>query len=69
MLVTAKVITGLYSGVTVDELDNLSAEICATMTTDHTDYSLLAGKIAVSTLHKKTKDKFSGIKYFNIKPV
>lgn len=58
--VTAKVIAGLYNGVTTQELDNLSAEICATMTTDHTDYAILAGRIVVSNLHKKTKDKFSG---------
>ena len=37
--VAMRVIEGLYDGVTTSELDNLAAEIAATMTTTHPDYS------------------------------
>lgn len=36
-----KVVTGIYKGVTTIELDNLAAEIAASMTTKHPDYALL----------------------------
>ena len=42
--ITYKVITGLYPGVTTMELDNLAAEIAATMTTRHPDYAILAAR-------------------------
>ncbi|XP_063240455.1 ribonucleoside-diphosphate reductase large subunit [Bacillus rossius redtenbacheri] len=59
--VTQKVISGLYSGVTTVELDNLAAETAATMTTKHPDYALLAARIAISNLHKETKKTFSDV--------
>jgi ribonucleoside-diphosphate reductase alpha chain len=40
-------------------LDNLAAEIAATMTTTHPDYAKLAARISVSNLHKNTKKSFS----------
>lgn len=49
-----KVIGGLYKGVSTVELDNLAAETAASMTTQHPDYAILAARIAVSNLHKKT---------------
>ena len=42
--ITMKVINGLYPGVTTVELDNLAAEIAATMTTKHPDYAILAAR-------------------------
>ena len=42
--ITLKVISGLYTGVTTVELDNLAAEIAATMTTKHPDYAILAAR-------------------------
>jgi len=59
--ITLKVINGLYPGVTTVELDNLAAEMAATMTTKHPDYALLAARIAVSNLHKETKKRFSDV--------
>merc|ERR1712038_2202230 len=56
-----KVIQGLYAGVTTVELDNLAAEIAATMTTKHPDYATLAARIAVANLHKETKKAFSDV--------
>jgi ribonucleoside-diphosphate reductase alpha subunit len=57
--VAMKVINGLYDGVTTIELDNLAAEIAATLTTKHPDYAKLAARIAVSNLHKVTSKSFS----------
>lgn len=54
-----KVINGLYDGVSTQELDNLAAEIAATMTTKHPDFAKLAARIAVSNLHKVTSKSFS----------
>ncbi|GAB1608351.1 ribonucleoside-diphosphate reductase large subunit-like [Argonauta hians] len=59
--ITMKVISGLYSGVTTVELDNLAAETAATLTTKHPDYAILAARIAVSNLHKETKKVFSDV--------
>jgi len=57
--VAMRVIEGLYDGVTTSELDNLAAEIAATMTTTHPDYASLAARISVSNLHKNTVKSFS----------
>ena len=57
--VAMKVIEGIYEGVTTSELDNLAAEVSASMTTRHPDYALLASRISVSNLHKDTKKSFS----------
>ena len=68
--VAMRVIEGLYDGVTTSELDNLAAEIAATLTTSHPDYAILAARISVSNLHKNTKKSFSEVmddlyKYIN----
>jgi ribonucleoside-diphosphate reductase alpha chain len=57
--VAMRVIEGLYDGVTTSELDNLAAEVAATMTVQHPDFALLASRIAVSNLHKATDKSFS----------
>ena len=57
--VAMKVIEGIYEGVTTFELDNLAAEVSASLTVKHPDYAQLAARIAVSNLHKKTKKSFS----------
>ncbi len=57
--ISMRVIEGLYDGVTTSELDNLAAEVAATMTTTHPDYAKLAARISVSNLHKNTKKSFS----------
>ncbi|MDO3694481.1 ribonucleoside-diphosphate reductase subunit alpha [Wenyingzhuangia sp. chi5] len=57
--VAMRVIEGLYDGVTTSELDNLAAEIAATLTTAHPDYAKLAARISVSNLHKNTEKSFS----------
>lgn len=59
IVVSLKVVQGLYDGVHTTELDNLAAETAAAMTTKHPDYAKLAARIAVSNLHKSTKKSFS----------
>jgi ribonucleoside-diphosphate reductase alpha chain len=54
-----RVIEGLYDGVTTSELDNLAAEVSASMTVRHPDYAQLAARVAVSNLHKNTTKSFS----------
>ncbi len=57
--VTMRVIEGLYDGVTTSELDNLAAEVSASMTVRHPDYAQLAARVAVSNLHKNSTKSFS----------
>lgn len=57
--VTLKVTQGIYDGISTKELDVLAAETAASMTTVHPDYAKLAGRLAVSNLHKTTPKKFS----------
>lgn len=58
MEVTQKVIAGIFDGITTRELDNLAAEIAASLTRVHYDYSRLASRIAISSLKKYTKKSF-----------
>lgn len=58
--IALRVITNLCSGVTTTELDNLAAETAATMINQHPDYATLAARIAISNLHKETKEVFNG---------
>ena len=57
--IAMKVIEGIYDGVTTSGLDNLAAEVAASLTTTHPEYALLASRIAVSNLHKNTQKSFS----------
>lgn len=59
ILVAMRVIEGIYDGVNTSELDNLAAEVAATLTTRHPDYALLASRIAISNLQKNTNKSFS----------
>jgi ribonucleoside-diphosphate reductase alpha chain len=58
MEISKKVISGVYDGVTSKELDELAAETAASMTRVHPDYSILAARIALTSLKKETKKSF-----------
>merc|ERR1719158_2143346 len=58
VVVTKKVIEGFYNGIATSEIDKLAAETCAYMSQKHSDFSILAARIAVSNLHKNTSDSF-----------
>ncbi len=61
MEIAKKVINGLYDGISSVELDVLAAETAASLTPTHPDYSLLAARICVTSLHKKTPKLFSQV--------
>jgi len=58
-VITKKVVEGIFDGITTTEMDQLAAETAAYLSTQHPDYATLAGRIAVSNLHKETKGCFS----------
>jgi len=57
--IAQKVVTGVYPGVTTEELDHLAAETAAYSATEHPDMSKLAARIEISNLHKLTEKSFS----------
>ena len=59
ILVAQKVVASLYPGITTEELDIESAEICVNLSTTHPAYAHLGGRILMSNLHKKTLGTFS----------
>ena len=54
-----KVIDQLYDKIPTAKIDELTAEQCASMSSIHPDYNTLAGRIAVSSHHKSTSERFS----------
>jgi len=60
-LVSTKVASGLYDGVSSAELDQLSAETSASMITTHPDYGKLAARIAITALYKDVEKDFSRV--------
>lgn len=57
--ITQKVCTRIYDGVRTSELDELAAQMCASLVTEHPDYGILAARIIVSNHHKNTSPSFS----------
>jgi ribonucleoside-diphosphate reductase alpha chain len=60
-LVSTKVVSGLYDGVSSAELDQLSSETSASMITTHPDYGKLAARIAITALYKDVEKDFSRV--------
>ena len=56
-----KVIDQLYDKISTTKIDELSAEQCASMSSIHPDYNILAGRIIVSNHHKNTNASFSEV--------
>eukprot|EP00759_Apiculatamorpha_spiralis_P011748 PhF_6_TR18961/c2_g1_i1/m.27825/K00525/E1.17.4.1A, nrdA, nrdE; ribonucleoside-diphosphate reductase alpha chain len=52
------VVKGSYDGIATTKLDELIAQTAAYMATKHPDYALLAGRLAVTNLHKVTMESF-----------
>ena len=55
---TMKVIDQLKDNIKTSEIDELTAEQCASMSSTHPDYSKLASAVTISNLHKNTSDSF-----------
>ena len=56
-----KVIDQLHSGIHTTKIDELSAEQCASMSSTHPDYNILAGRITISNHHKNTNESFYSV--------
>ena len=59
IIIAQQVITRIYDKVNTSQLDELTAEICATMSTENYEYGKLAGRIIISNNHKNTSPSFS----------
>ena len=66
-----KVIDQLYDTIPTTKIDELTAEQCAVMSTQHPDYGVLAGRIVVSNHQKNTQACFYQIveELYNFKDV
>jgi len=53
-----KVIDQLYNKISTTKIDELTAEQCASLSSTHPDYNILAGRIIVSNHHKNSSSSF-----------
>jgi len=60
-LLVMKVIDQLYDKIPTSKIDELAAEQCAVMSTNHPDYATLAGRIVISNHQKNTDPLFSNV--------
>lgn len=56
--VAQKVCSRIYDGVKTSELDELTANICISMSTDEPEYGVIASRIIISNNHKNTPATF-----------
>jgi ribonucleotide reductase alpha subunit len=56
-----QVLSQIYDGVKTSELDELTAQLAAGLSTLHPDYGTLAARISVSNHHKNTNPSFSEV--------
>ena len=56
--IAQRVCARIYDGVTTSELDEMAAQMCFNMGTEHPDYSALAVRIIISNHHKNTPATF-----------
>jgi ribonucleoside-diphosphate reductase alpha subunit len=54
-----QVLSQIYDGVKTTELDDLTAQLAASLSTTHQDWSTLAAQIAISNHHKQTPPSFT----------
>lgn len=59
--VAQRVVQGVTDGIHTKMLDTLASGVAAALSSLHPDYSVLAGRIAVSNLHKMTSNSFEVI--------
>jgi len=56
-----QVLSQIYDGVKTSEIDELTAQLAASLSTNHPDWGTLASNIVISNHHKKTSDRFSQV--------
>ncbi len=55
IMVAKDVINGVYNGISTAQIDDLSADVCASMIHKNPDYNHLAARIRISNLQKQTE--------------
>lgn len=55
------IISQIYDEIGTSQIDELAAEICASRSTIHPDYGILASRIIISNHHKNTSPSFSEV--------
>jgi ribonucleoside-diphosphate reductase alpha subunit len=55
---TQQVLSQIYDGVKTEEIDDLTAQLAASLSTNHPDWATLASRIAISNHQKKTSNSF-----------
>jgi len=53
-----KIIDRLYDNIKTTKIDELTAEQCASLTTTHYDYNILASRIIISNHQKNTEENY-----------
>jgi ribonucleoside-diphosphate reductase alpha subunit len=56
-----QVLTQIIDGVRTSELDELTAQLAASLCTNHPDWGVLSARIAISNHHKQTSSSFSEV--------
>ena len=66
-----KIIERLYQNITTTEIDECLAQQCASLSTTHPDYGILASKILISNHQKNTSDNYLEIinQLYNFKDI
>ena len=54
-----KVIDQLYNNISTNKIDELTADQCASMSSIHPDYNILASRVIISNHHRDTPNTFS----------
>ena len=57
--ISQKICGEIYNKIPTNKIDELAAEICASLSTEHPDYIELASRIEISNLHKNTSPSLS----------
>jgi len=56
-----QVLSQIYDGVKTSEIDELTGQLAASLSTNHPDWGVLAANIVISNHHKKTPDTFTEV--------
>lgn len=57
-LITQKIVSRIYKGVKTTELDELAAQVCMGLMTEHPDFNVLGSRLVISNHQKNTKGSF-----------
>ena len=58
-VIVSQMMDNMQNNIETSQIDSLLSETCAYLNMLHPDYSVLAARVAVSKLHKDTKDDFA----------